>query len=147
MIALQNWLGTGLFIVAHDAMHGTPAPTHPGLADAIGRVARVLYGGLSYDRLRPAHHAHHRHPGTPLDPDLDAARRVRFWRRYLHFVRTCFGWRQLAVFFWTAVALGAPIPNLLAFRALPAMVPTRTIRVRAIRSIISNHLESGDTRP
>ncbi len=125
VIALQSWLGAGLFIVAHDAMHGTLAPTRRRLADAIGRVALLLYAGFSYDRLRPAHHAHHRHPGTPLDPDFDAAHPARFWPWYLHFVRTYFGWRQLAVlaaFFWGAVALGVAIPNLLAFWALPAIL-------------------------
>ncbi len=125
VIALQSWLGAGLFIVAHDAMHGTLAPTRPRLADALGRVALALYAGFSYDRLRPAHHDHHRHPGTALDPDFDAAHPTRFWPWYLHFVRRYFGLAQLAAlaaFFWIAVALGVPIPNLVAFWALPAIL-------------------------
>ncbi|RYD23158.1 MAG: beta-carotene ketolase, partial [Lysobacteraceae bacterium] len=47
MIAVQTWLSTGLFIVAHDAMHGALAPTRPQLNRAIGATALSLYACLS----------------------------------------------------------------------------------------------------
>ncbi|MEM7731074.1 MAG: beta-carotene ketolase, partial [Pseudomonadota bacterium] len=38
LIALQVWLYTGLFIVAHDTMHGSFAPGRPRLNAWVGRV-------------------------------------------------------------------------------------------------------------
>ena len=35
-VLVQTWLSTGLFIVAHDSMHGALAPRHPRLNRAIG---------------------------------------------------------------------------------------------------------------
>ena len=58
------WLDVGLFIIAHDAMHGSLAPGRPWLNRLVGRVALAAYGGFVYDRLVPKHFAHHRHPGS-----------------------------------------------------------------------------------
>ncbi len=71
IIAVQTWLSVGLFIVAHDSMHGSLAPFRPRLNLAVGRLALALYAGFSFDRLAPKHFAHHRHPGTAEDPDFD----------------------------------------------------------------------------
>ena len=70
LVALEAWLFTGLFIVAHEAMHGALAPGRPRLNRSIGRLVLRLYAGLSYDRLLPEHHKHHRRPGTADDPDF-----------------------------------------------------------------------------
>ena len=68
-LALQCFLSTGLFIVAHDSMHGTLAPRLPIINDWVGRLCLFLYGGFSYGRLRKAHMEHHQHPATKHDPD------------------------------------------------------------------------------
>ncbi|HYF58737.1 MAG TPA: fatty acid desaturase [Burkholderiaceae bacterium] len=125
-IALQTWLGAGLFIVAHDAMHGSLAPGRPRLGDAFGRLALALYAGFSYDRLLPKHRLHHRHAGTALDPDFDADHPDAFWPWYGRFMREYMGVREVAALaaitaIWTLL-LGAPLPNLLAFWALPAIL-------------------------
>ncbi len=120
------WLNVGLFIVAHDAMHGSLAPGRPWLNLWAGRLALALYAGFSFDRLRPKHFEHHRSPGTAEDPDFSAAHPSAFWPWYLAFFRHYFGWRELAVL--TALVatytllLGAPYPNLLLFWALPAIL-------------------------
>jgi beta-carotene ketolase (CrtW type) len=68
-ILLEAFAYTGLFITAHDAMHGLVAPAHPRLNHAIGGWALTLYGVLPYTRLRAAHQVHHRAPSTTEDPD------------------------------------------------------------------------------
>jgi beta-carotene ketolase (CrtW type) len=120
------WLNVGLFIVAHDAMHGSLAPGRPALNLWVGRLALALYAGFSFDRLRPKHFEHHRRPGTAADPDFSADHPSDFWRWYLAFFRQYFGWRELAVLTLMVAAytllLGAPYPNLLLFWALPAIL-------------------------
>ncbi|HYI40277.1 MAG TPA: fatty acid desaturase [Allosphingosinicella sp.] len=120
------WLNVGLFIVAHDAMHGSLAPGRPIVNLWAGRLALALYAGFSFDRLRPKHFEHHKSPGTPADPDFSADHPTAFWPWYLAFFRQYFGLRELAVL--TALVgiytflLGAPYPNLLLFWALPAIL-------------------------
>jgi beta-carotene ketolase (CrtW type) len=125
-IGLQTWLYCGLFIVAHDAMHGSLAPTRPGLGRALGRVALALYAGFALDRLALAHREHHRAPGTVDDPDFDPCGPTRFWPWFGRFVRRYFGWRQWAVLAIASAALvgiaGVAPATLLAFWALPAML-------------------------
>jgi beta-carotene ketolase (CrtW type) len=125
-IALQTWLGAGLFIVAHDAMHGSLLPSHREAGHWFGRLALALYAGFSYDRLRPKHLDHHLHPGTALDPDFDAAHPGHFWPWYGRFMSEYMGLRELGVLaavtvVWTTL-LGAPLANLLVFWALPAIL-------------------------
>lgn len=120
------WLNVGLFIVAHDAMHGSLAPRRPGVNRWAGRAALALYAGFSYDRLLPRHFDHHRHAGTAGDPDFSVDHPRHFWPWYGTFVRRYFGMRELAVLM-AAVAvyvllLGAPYPNLLLFWAVPAIL-------------------------
>ena len=120
------WLNVGLFIVAHDAMHGSLAPGRPRANLWAGRLALALYAGFSFDRLRPKHFEHHRSPGTAQDPDFSADHPSAFWPWYLEFLRQYFGLRELAVLTALVAAyvllVGAPYPNLLLFWALPAVL-------------------------
>ncbi|MGE0434807.1 MAG: fatty acid desaturase [Planctomycetota bacterium] len=68
-ILLQTWLYTGLFITAHEAMHGLVAPRWPRLNHAIGWFALFAFAALPYGRLRAAHMQHHATPSTRDDPD------------------------------------------------------------------------------
>jgi beta-carotene ketolase (CrtW type) len=70
---------SGLFITAHDAMHGTVAPNSRLLNDAIGRVCLLLYAGLDFATLRTHHRAHHATPARPQDPDFSADPRYGRW--------------------------------------------------------------------
>lgn len=126
VVALQTWLSVGLFIVAHDAMHGSLAPGRPGLNAAIGGLALGVYAGFPFDRLRAAHHAHHAAPGTPHDPDFHAEAPTRFLPWFLRFFTTYFGWRQMAVLtaylLLAILALRAAPLDLLIFWAAPALL-------------------------
>jgi beta-carotene ketolase (CrtW type) len=126
VVAVQTWLSVGLFIIAHDAMHGSLAPGRADVNRWWGRVALLLYAGFWMDRLAPKHFDHHRHVGTERDPDFSADHPTRFWPWYASFMVRYFGWREfliLSALVWTYVLLlGAPIGNLLLFWALPAIL-------------------------
>ncbi|AEG91850.1 fatty acid desaturase [Ramlibacter tataouinensis] len=124
-VALQTWLSVGLFIVAHDAMHGSLAPGHARLNRAIGQLCVGAYAGFSYGRLHACHHRHHAAPGTPQDPDFHAERPQAFGPWFLRFFLSYFGWRELALLTLGVGAYllaGARLPNLLLFWALPALL-------------------------
>jgi len=126
VIALQTWLSVGLFIVAHDTMHGSLVPRSPELNRLIGTVCVALYAGFSYRKLNESHHQHHRYAGTDKDPDFDANHPSAFWPWYLTFFRTYFGLREFGLL-TIVVALYMLIlwqrwPNILLFWALPAIL-------------------------
>jgi beta-carotene ketolase (CrtW type) len=125
VIGVQTWLSVGLFIVAHDAMHGSLAPGRPRLNAFMGQLSLGLYAGFHFKRLKSAHFDHHRAPGTADDPDFHADDPKAFWPWFWRFFRTYFGWREMAVLSALVAAavllLGARIPNLLLFWAIPAL--------------------------
>ncbi len=65
---IQTWLFTGLFITAHDSMHGTISANRK-LDNVIGFSATLLFAGMWYPMLIKKHKMHHVNPGTALDPD------------------------------------------------------------------------------
>ena len=125
LIAVQIWLYTGLFIVAHDTMHGSFAPGRDGVNKWVGRVILAWYAGFSWDYMRDAHHQHHATPGTAEDPDFNADDPVRFWPWYLRFFTRYFSWKQVVVLGGiglTYMLLGARFPNLIVMWAVPAIL-------------------------
>jgi beta-carotene ketolase (CrtW type) len=126
LVAVLSWLSVGLFIVAHDAMHGSLAPGRPKVNLFFGRLTLLIYAGFWMDRLRPKHFDHHKHVGTEHDPDFSADHPTRFWPWYTQFMTRYFGVREflvLSAIVWTYVLLlGAPIGNLLLFWALPSIL-------------------------
>jgi beta-carotene/zeaxanthin 4-ketolase len=126
LVALLCWLSVGLFIIAHDAMHGSLAPFRPRLNAAVGQLCLALYAGFRFPPLNREHHQHHRHAGTADDPDFDERAPHGFGRWYLNFMVHYFGLREfavlsllIAIYVWV---LQAPIVNLLVFWALPAIL-------------------------
>ena len=122
-LLLQAWLCTGLFITAHDAMHGTVTPVR-WLNHAVGALACLLFAGFSYRMLLRNHFLHHAQPASAEDPDYLASR-PRFWPWFFAFL-----WRYATV---TQVAVmagaynglkwaGVPEPRLAAFFVAPAFL-------------------------
>lgn len=105
-VALQAWLSTGLFITAHDAMHGVVAPGAPRLNALVGRVAAWLFAGFSYGRLVANHRRHHARPATDGDPDWHPSGRYLPWLG-------AFVWRYATA---GQVATMAVVYNVLALR-------------------------------
>ena len=126
LIVVRTFLCTGIFITAHDAMHGLVAPGRPRLNDALGALCTRAYAWFSFRVLRDAHHRHHDTPARDGDPDWHDGVHAGFWRwiavfgsRYLH-------WSQvavIAVFHHTMVQLvGAPEPQMWLFVWLPPIL-------------------------
>ncbi len=125
LISIQCWLYVGLFIIAHDTMHGSLIPGSPKLNQIIGSVIMFIYAGFNWKFMREAHHAHHENPGTNADPDFNANNPRSFWPWYLKFFTQYFGLRQiaiLAVFTVLYIALGAPYLNTIIMWAVPAIL-------------------------
>ena len=126
LIAVQTWTFVGLFIVAHDAMHGSLAPGHRQLSAHIGRALLLLYAGFGWTRLRAAHFEHHKHAGTEGDPDFDADHPDRFGRWYLTFLKRYFGPFSLlyvvAVTWGYILIAGADPWNVTLFYGVPAIL-------------------------
>ncbi|WP_031553298.1 fatty acid desaturase [Parvularcula oceani] len=125
LILIQTWLSVGLFIVSHDAIHGSLAPGRPRVNRAFGRVAMTLYAGFDYDRLEKSHARHHESPGTADDPDFSADHPDDFLRWFAQFFRHHFGLRPLlfvnAVVATYWLVLGASMANIFLFYGVPAL--------------------------
>lgn len=121
-----GWLYVGIFIVAHDCMHGSLAPFRPRLNFIVGQICVFLYAGFRFGDLNRKHHLHHRFAGTENDPDFHDARPDHFWAWYGRFFREYFSLRECAIIavatnFYMFV-LGVPVANVLMFWALPALL-------------------------
>jgi beta-carotene/zeaxanthin 4-ketolase len=125
IFVLQCWLSVGMFIVAHDAMHGSLVPGRPKLNAMIGGIILFLYAGFGWRRMRDAHFQHHRHVGTADDPDFNADNPRDFWPWYMLFLKRYFGWQSMA-FVWSVVLsyfflLNVPPENIALLYGFPAI--------------------------
>lgn len=121
-ILVQMHLYTGLFITAHDAMHGTVSPNR-WVNNAIGQMCTALYAAFPFKRLYKKHHEHHRHVHTEDDPDYHHG---SFWKWYLSFMREYISWKQLlmmAVLF-NVLKLWFAEPNIVLFWVVPSLLST-----------------------
>ncbi len=122
MILLQMHLYTGLFITAHDAMHGTVASSKK-INNFLGSLCTLLYAVFPFGKLNSKHHEHHRHVHSEQDPDYHHG---NFFAWYFNFITTYITWWQVvlmaAIFnvlkFWIAE------PNLILFWVLPSLLST-----------------------
>ena len=126
VIVVQCWLSVGLFIIAHDCMHGSLVPGRRAANHAIGQLCLALYAGFSFARLNAKHHEHHAHAGTADDPDFDDEAPHGFWRWYGRFIAEYFGWREYlaitALFVGYVLVTAADPVRVLAFWALPSVL-------------------------
>ena len=120
LMALQTFLFTGLFITAHDAMHGTVSH-RPALNRLVGRLCLWAFAFNSWSRMLPEHHRHHRFVGTDEDPDFGPPRFFPwFWKFITYYVR------------WTQVLLCAVLFNLLKAKGVD---PTSMLQFYIVPSI------------
>lgn len=126
-IAAQTFLHTGLFITAHDAIHGTVWPNRPKINLWVGSLAAVLYAFFPLGPLAQAHQRHHLQPTQLDDPD-GPGDDPRFTRWYLRFVFRYLRLRQIVafavVFNLLEHGLGLPAERLLLFWIAPALLST-----------------------
>lgn len=122
-ILLQTHLYTGLFITAHDAMHGSISKNKK-INHVIGWITSLLFAFNFYDRLIIKHHEHHRFVATEKDPDYHKS--GSFWLWYWTFIKKYITLKQLILIAVTLqlLMLIAPLENLLLFWTLPGILST-----------------------
>lgn len=122
----QMFLYTGLFITAHDAMHGSVYRQNKKINHAIGSLAVWLYGFFSYQKLLKKHWLHHHHPASELDPDFHDGEHKNGILWYFHFMKGYWSWSR---FIWLTIAFNLAIYilhiselNLILFWIIPPVV-------------------------
>lgn len=123
----RTFIQTGLFIVAHDAIHDSVIPGARRLNHWIGQLALMLYALLSYQKLSLNHWQHHRHPGQAGDPDFHDGVHQNVLSWYLKFMKGYLDGRQRVVlffgmkiiFFTLHLGFHVPLVNLFVFWVLP----------------------------
>ena len=121
-VLLQTHLYTGLFITAHDAMHGVVSGNKK-MNKTIGVITAGLFAYNSYFRLLPRHHAHHHHVATDLDPDYHGG---NFFAWYYSFLKQYITWWQIVLMAITfnVLKLFFPEENVVLFWMVPAILAT-----------------------
>ncbi len=127
-VVVQTFLYTGVFITAHDAMHGTVTPSSRKLNDAFGTLSVLLYALFSYKKLHEKHWEHHRHPASDHDPDYHDGEHPSFGAWYFNFLKNYVGVWQIVgmavVFNVLHHLLGVSLLNLNVFWVAPALLST-----------------------
>jgi beta-carotene/zeaxanthin 4-ketolase len=122
----QTFLYTGLFITAHDAMHGSILPKHPQLNILIGSFCLMVYGLFSYKKLLKAHCQHHLHPANDLDPDFHDGKSTSAVAWYLYFMKRYWSWWRLlgliTVYHVMHRLFHIPEANLVSFWIIPSLL-------------------------
>ncbi|HEY0110773.1 MAG TPA: fatty acid desaturase, partial [Fibrella sp.] len=124
-VLLQTHLYTGVFITAHDAIHGVVAPTNKRLNNAIGWVATILFAYNSYSKLSSGHQLHHRHAATEHDPDYHRGNaNMLLW--FTDFARSYVSiWQIVAMALtYNILKIWFPMENLIVFWMVPAILST-----------------------
>jgi beta-carotene ketolase (CrtW type) len=124
----QTFLYTGLFITAHDAMHGTVSPNFKKINKLFGRITLTGYAFFSFDKMLAKHREHHRHPASENDPDYHKEGHENIIMWYLDFIFNYISWKQII---FMAIAFNVfehlfniPVANLILFWVFPAILST-----------------------
>ena len=122
LVLLMTFLYTGLFITAHDAMHGIVSKTR-WVNRAIGTLCALLFSFNFFSKLNPAHHEHHRYVATEKDPDYYHGSFVRWYVKFLWQYVTIWQIVLMAITY-NLLKLVFPMENLIVFWMLPAVLST-----------------------
>ncbi|HEY9195161.1 MAG TPA: fatty acid desaturase, partial [Mucilaginibacter sp.] len=122
LVLVQMHLYTGLFITAHDAMHGTISPVRR-LNNFVGYLCTLLYASFWYPQLYTKHHLHHSHVHGDEDPDYHNG---GFWSWYTRFIRNYLSVWQILIMaiLFNILKWWVPQQNLLMFWVLPSLLST-----------------------
>lgn len=121
-ILIQTHLFTGLFITAHDSMHGVVS-ANKRINKMMGQICTTLFVFNSYRRLFPRHHEHHKHVKTHQDPDYYEG---NFFIWYFHFMKQYVTIWQivLAAIMFNILILFVPQTNVMLFWVVPSLLST-----------------------
>ena len=124
-LGIMTHLSTGLFITAHDAMHGSVSGRWPRINRGLGALALALFALFPWRKMLAAHRKHHRFVGRDGDPDFHPPGVVAW---YLRFLRSYLSWTQLLgmalLFNLLEHVVGVPLQRLLVFWVLPLVLST-----------------------
>ncbi len=125
-ILWQTFFYTGLFITAHDAMHGVVFSRNSEVNNFIGFFALIFYGLFSYRKMIDTHWQHHQHPASELDPDYHNGEHKGFLSWYLYFMFRYWSWLRLiglvVAFHFMSSILNTPKINLILFWIVPSLL-------------------------
>ena len=93
VVVVRTLLQSALFIVGHDAMHGTLVPGQRRINAALGQIVLTLYALLPWRRCCLNHRRHHRAPGSSLDPDFHGGTSLAAW--FQRFLGAYLSWPRL----------------------------------------------------
>lgn len=121
-VAVQAYLCTGLFITAHDAMHGAVSRNWR-VNRLVGRITSFLFASFSYRKLLRNHMLHHRYPGQERDPDYLSASQtfpvwfVVFFYRYASVLQV-----SIMALLFNLLNLAFPVSRVIAFWMIPPFI-------------------------
>jgi beta-carotene/zeaxanthin 4-ketolase len=122
----QMFLYVGLFVTAHDGMHGSIAPRNPQLNDAIGSFVLFVYAMFPFGKMRQMHQIHHDLPARVGDPDYHNGEQPNFFAWYFNFMHNYWSWLRLGslilTFHLIHQILRVPELNLALFWVFPSVM-------------------------
>lgn len=120
LMLLQTHLYTGVFITAHDAMHGTVS-SNKKINTIAGWICATLFAFNFYPRLYRKHHEHHRYVATAQDPDFHTGNFLQWFFSFLKNYLTIWQVLLMAVAF-NVLLLFIPQVNLILFWIIPSLL-------------------------
>lgn len=123
-VAIQTYLYTGLFITAHDSMHGQVSQNKL-INTSIGRLCTWFFAALSYNQLNQKHKLHHQFPGEAGDPDFCTSSQ-NFWLWWFSFLKNYISWIQIIIMavVFNILQIWISQLNLILFWVLPSILST-----------------------
>lgn len=122
LMLVQTHLYTGVFITAHDAMHGTVS-SNKKVNTIAGWICAGLFAFNFYPRLYGKHHEHHRYVATENDPDFHSGNFLQWYFSFLKNYLTIWQLVLMAVAF-NILLLFIPQINLILFWIVPSLLST-----------------------
>jgi beta-carotene ketolase (CrtW type) len=122
LILIQTHLYTGIFITAHDAMHGTVSH-YKKINSAVGWITAALFAFNNYGSLYKKHHHHHQFVATEKDPDFHSGGFVKWYFVFLKNYLTIWQLLLMAITF-NILILFMPELNVILFWIIPALLST-----------------------
>ena len=118
-VLIMTHLYTGIFITAHDAMHGSVSDDRAA-NDLIGHICCFLYAGFWFPTMRRKHTEHHEYVCMPFkDPDYHRGN-PNFIVWFFHFMGNYMSIQVMVTLYLMVqglIALGAEDRNLVVFMA------------------------------
>ncbi|HEX8377077.1 MAG TPA: fatty acid desaturase [Pedobacter sp.] len=122
MMLVQMHLYTGLFITAHDAMHGTVSSSKTA-NQLIGQLCTALYAAFSFNKLYQKHHQHHRHVHSENDPDFHDGTFISWYIKFMKEYLSVWQIVIMAISF-NVLKLWVEEVNLVLFWIIPSLLST-----------------------